>query len=191
MRVLSDSASAALIEAGQKAAEDTSKHRSSVLDDVAARAKKNKSLRKADIAALAFWKGMNAGAQWVPKFLDLKEKDVEKATAKAYKAANKSSLHVSEAAAKAYDALSELPGFENGDVLTSAVVLACAPKRMAIFDSSIEAGLKKADLELPAGPQKYADYLGLLREMRRDLKADGHDWTAHEVAAALSRLGRE
>lgn len=79
----------------------------------------------------------------------LPKQDVRDITAKAVAAVNDTSLSAPFAATAGRSALSPLPGFDSGDALASALLLAAVPARMAVSDRRSQAGLEILGYALP------------------------------------------
>ena len=162
-----------------------------VLLEVAARAASSGSLGKADLGALTAWKRLRADTPWMSRLMSMKDADVRGATARAVEQARNERLAVHEAGSAARSVLSELPGFRHGDALASAVCVAAAPSRMAIYDRRAHRGLRLVDLELDDRPGRYGRFLRLVEQCREELALQGYVWTAREVDLALYALGAE
>ncbi|WP_208295746.1 hypothetical protein [Paenarthrobacter nitroguajacolicus] len=120
-----------------------------VLNEVAERVRLAKSIGKADIGALLFWKRFRADTTWVRKLMTVPDDKVREVTEAAVTAVNDRQLSVPKAASAGRRALSALPGFESGDALASALLLAAAPERMAVYDRRAQQkGLKVLGLQL-------------------------------------------
>lgn len=160
-----------------------------VLTEVADRIRATASIGKADIGALLFWKRLRADTPWVRDLMTMQDLDVRAVTEKAVSAVNDVSLTVPKAASAGRGALSPLPGFETGDAFASALLLAAAPERMAVYDRRAQAGLETLGLTLSAAPGRYARYMELVEVLRSTAKRHGHDWSARDVDVALYWLG--
>ena len=87
-------------------------------------------------------------------------------------------------------ALSMVPGMRTGDAFPSALILAAAPDRMAVYDRRARKGLAMVCLPLRDGPGRYRRYMDLLEQCRIELAEQGAGiWTAREVDLALYWLG--
>ena len=149
------------------------------------------SLGKLDIGALVFWKRLRANTPWAEHLLDKSESDVRKVTAEAVRCARDESLSVPEAATQARQELADLPGFKTGDAVASALIVAAAPDRMAVYDKNAHAGLRKLGLELSDASGRYGRYMGLIEQLRAEVNATGRSWRARDVDLALYWLGRK
>ena len=114
-----------------------------VLKEAIGRSEEIGSLGKYDIGALVFWKRLQANTPWAAALLSLPDAEVRAVTAAAILAVRDPNLTAPEAAQRGRSALSELPGFRNGDALASAVLVAAAPDRMAIYDRRAHAALNE------------------------------------------------
>lgn len=160
-----------------------------VLVDVANRIKATASIGKADIGALLFWKRLRANTPWVSELMTMGDVEVRAVTAKAVSAVNDKLLPVPQAASDGRRALAELPGFKTGDALASALLLAAAPERMAVYDRRARAGLEAIGLTLSAKPGRYRRYMELVEDLRSTANRYGQTWTARDVDVALYWLG--
>jgi hypothetical protein len=160
-----------------------------VLTEVGGRIRATGSIGKADIGALLFWKRLRADTTWVRNLMATGERDVRAATKKAVSAVNDLSLPVPTAASAGRAALSPLPGFESGDALASALLLAAAPERMAVYDRRAQAGLETLGFALSAAPGRYARYMELVEGLRSMANRRGQTWSARDVDVALYWLG--
>lgn len=161
-----------------------------VLTEVAEKIRTTASIGKADIGALLFWKRLRADTPWVRELMTKPEQDVRAVTAKAVAAVNDQSLTVPEAASAGRGELSSLPGFKTGDALASALLLAAAPRRMAVYDDRAQAGLETLGLSLSAARGRYGRYMELVEDLRTTANMHGLAWTARDVDTALFWLGR-
>ena len=166
-------------------------HYDEVLDEVAGRCIETGSLGKLDIGALVFWKRLRANTPWAEHLLDKSESDVRKVTAEAVRCARDESLSVPEAARLARTKLVGLPGFQTGDAVASALIVAAAPDRMAVYDKNAHAGLRELGLELSNASGRYGRYMGLIEQLRAEVNATGRSWRARDVDLALYWLGGE
>lgn len=160
-----------------------------VLTDVASRIKATGSIGKTDIGALLFWKRLRANTPWVSDLMTMPEADVRAITAKAVSAVTDESLPVPQAASEGRRALVSLPGFKTGDALASALMLAAAPDRMAVYDRRARAGLQSLGLTLSSKPGRYRRYMELVEALRLTAARHEHNWTARDVDVALYWLG--
>ncbi len=160
-----------------------------VLIEVADRIRTTASIGKADIGALLFWKRLRADTTWVRELMTTPEQDVRAVTAKAVAAVNDESLTVPEAASAGRRELAALPGFKTGDALASALLLAAAPGRMAIYDDRAQTGLETLGLSLSAARGRYGRYMELVEDLRSTANLHRHAWTARDVDTALFWLG--
>lgn len=112
-----------------------------VLREVSSRAATEGSLGKADIGALVLWKRITAQAKWATDLMLTADADVRAATGAAHRYANDASVEIPDAGQAAREALRPLPGMGGTAALASAVLLALAPDRMAVWDRRVGAGL--------------------------------------------------
>ncbi|WP_426225115.1 hypothetical protein [Pseudarthrobacter sp. DSP2-3-2b1] len=160
-----------------------------VLDQVSDRIRDQGSIGKADIGALLFWKRLRADTSWVRELMALQDSEVRRVTEQAVLAANDSSLPVHRAAASARGALSPLPGFAKGDALASALLLAAAPQRMAVYDRRAHKGLDTLGLPLKNSAGRFGRYMELVEALRQTAARHGDVWSARDVDVALYWLG--
>ncbi|WP_237563334.1 hypothetical protein [Arthrobacter sp. H-02-3] len=160
-----------------------------VLTEVADRIRATASIGKADIGALLFWKRLRADTPWVRELMVKPETEVREITEKAVSAVTDMSLPVPKAASAGRAALSPLPGFKTGDALASALLLAAAPERMAVYDERAQTGLEALGLSLSPARGRYGRYMELVEEMRSTAGRYGHTWSARDVDTALFWLG--
>lgn len=160
-----------------------------VLTEIAERVREAGSIGKADVGALLFWKRLRADTIWATALLEMPEARVRELTGPAVKGVNDSSLSVPEAAVAGRKALSALPGFGSGDALASALLVAAAPHRMAIYDRRAQKGLKVIGLELSPSRGRYGRYMDLVESIRATAKWQSQEWTARDVDLALYTLG--
>jgi hypothetical protein len=156
-----------------------------VLNEVADRIHTDGSIGKADIGALLFWKRLRADTPWVSELMTWPEEKVREVTKGAVTAVNEGSLSVPDAASAARGALSPLPGFDTGDALASALLLAAAPGRMAVYDRRAQAGLEALGRTLSPARGRYGRYMALVEELRLLAQRNGHAWLARDVDVAL------
>jgi hypothetical protein len=160
-----------------------------VLTEVADRVQATASIGKADMGALLFWKRLRADTPWVRDLMKMRDLEVRAVTEQAVAAVNDLSLSVPKAASAGRSALSPLPGFEKGDAYASALLLAAAPLRMAVYDRRANAGLESLGRTLTAAPGRYKRYMEFVEDLRSIAKRHGHTWTARDVDVALYWLG--
>lgn len=160
-----------------------------VLYEVADRVRAIGSIGKADIGALLFWKRLRADTPWVSDLMTWPERKVREVTKDAVEAVINPSLTVSEAASAGRRALSELPGFDTGDAFASALLLAAAPQRMAVYDRRAQAGLEALGHQLSAARGRYGRYMTLVEDLRLLAKRNGHAWLARDIDVALYWIG--
>lgn len=160
-----------------------------VLNEVVVRIRGEGSIGKVDIGALLFWKRLRANTTWAPRLMTLEERNVRAVTKEAVRAVNNLSLSIPDAAAAGRRALSELSGFNNGDALASALLLAAAPERMAVYDKRAQTGLEALGRTLSRARGRYGRYMALVEELWLLAERKGHTWTARDVDVALYCLG--
>jgi hypothetical protein len=160
-----------------------------VLREVAGRIRATGSIGKSDIGALLFWKRLRANTPWVPKLMIMSDEDVRAVTEKAVIAVNDELLTVPEAASAGRSALVSLPGFKRGDAIASALLLAAAPERMAVYDERAQTALETLGFPLSTARGRYGRYMELVEFLRSAADSHGHAWSARDVDVALYWLG--
>lgn len=161
-----------------------------VLREVSCRAEETESLGKLDIGALLAWKRLRADTKWMRGLMATPETVVREHTGEAFRWAREPDLPTPEAAGRARSALSPLDGFRTGDALASAVCVALAPERLAVYDSRAHRGLELLGFSLSNKPGRYRTYMELVEQCRAELAGQGHEWSAREVDLALFQLGQ-
>lgn len=161
-----------------------------LLYEVADRIKDRGSIGKADIGALLFLKRLQANTPWAARLQLWPDVQVRDVTAAAVAAVTDSSVDTAEAARRGRAALSPLPGFLRGDALASALLLAAAPDRMAVYDRRAQAALGLLGLKLTSASGRYSRYMALVEHLRDEASSrTGRRWTARDVDLALYSLG--
>lgn len=123
------------------------------------------------------------------QLMSLPDLEVRAETRNAVEAVNNTTLSTPMAAVTGRRALSTLPGFKSGDAFASALLLATAPNRMAVYDSRAQRGLKKVNLKLTPARGRYGRYMELVEALQETAHHYGHAWTARDVDLALYSLG--
>jgi hypothetical protein len=178
-----------LVEARSEYGKAVSPAYDEVLWDVVHRVVETKSIGKADIGALLFWKRLRADTPWVARLHALADDEVRASTALAVDAVRDDRLALSEAARKGRRALAILPGFASGDALASALLLSAAPNRMAVYDRRAQRGLERLGLQLAVSPGRYGRYMELVETLVADVATMGKAWIPRDVDVALYWLG--
>lgn len=160
-----------------------------VLHETATRIAGVGSIGKTDIGALLFWKRLRADTPWVRQLMVMPDTDVREATARVVAAVRDTSVEVPAAAAAGRTALTALPGFTTGDAFASALLLAAAPDRMAVYDRRVQKALDMLGIELTARRGRYGRYMGIVEDLRDGLLQRGELWAARDVDMALFWLG--
>lgn len=117
------------------------------------------------------------------------DKEVREVTQKAVSAVNDLSLSVPDAASGGRRELASLPGFKRGDALASALLLAAAPERMAVYDERAQTGLESLGIMLSPASGRYGRYMAIVEGLRAAASRHGQTWTARDVDVALYWLG--
>lgn len=181
----------ALAAARQKCCAEMPEVYDETLRDVIVRATAAGSLGKSDLGALLLWKRIRVGA-WAKELLSMADKDVRDITGEAVVAARDPKVDVPDAARHARRALIKLPGARIGDAFPSAIIVAAAPDRMAVYDYHAHLGLWRLGLRLDEKPGLYARYMTLVEQCRAELREHGYgDWTAREIDLALFTCGED
>jgi len=158
-----------------------------VLYEISDRVRDRGSISKADIGALLLWKRLQANTPWARELSSMPDVDVRRITAVAVQAVCDLNTPIVDAAHAGRRALSSLPGFRNGDALASALLLAAAPERMAVYDRHAHTALRKLGIDLDDRPGRYGRYIAIIEEIR-----NGHPdgWTARDTDLALFAYGK-
>ncbi len=117
--------------------------------EVSERVEERGSVGKADIGALVLWKRMRADTKWARSLSLMTDAAVRQITGEAVTAVRDARLATPEAAGRGRAALGKLPGFARGDALASALLVAAAPNRMAVYDRRAQAGLEMLGGHVP------------------------------------------
>lgn len=177
-----------------KAAADHSRSSTAAYDEllaqVSARAEAARCLGKLDVGALAAWKRLRCDTPWMARLMSTSDSEVRQQTGLALTAARNEDVDVPTAANAARAALKPLHGMRGGgDALASAVCLAIAPERLAVYDRRARKGLTQVELYLTEGVGRYGRYMCLLEQCRSELAEQGHAWSARQLDLALYYLG--
>ncbi len=121
--------------------------------------------------------------------MNMPETEVRTATARAVDAVCDTDLPVPEAAQLGRQRLSSLPGFTTGDALASALLVAAAPDRMAVYDRRAQRGLELLGDSLSASRGRYGRYMCLVKELIDLAREHDRSWVARDVDLALYWLG--
>jgi hypothetical protein len=156
-----------------------------VLDEISARAASAGSMDKADIGALVLWKRITAQARWSRELMLTPDAFVRDVTRTAYQLANDAGVSIPEAGQAARDALRCLPGMGGTGALASALLLALAPSRMAVWDRRVGATLKALRLYPSGEPQFYGSYLSTTLALASEMASGEERYTPRDVDLAL------
>lgn len=178
-----------LVEARSAYEKAVSQAYDEVLWEVTERVAKTNSIGKADIGALLFWKRLRADTPWVAELHTLADEGVRAETTAAVAAVRDGRLPTPDAAREGRRALGALPGFAKGDALASALLLAAAPDRMAIYDRRAQKGLERIGLQLASSPGRYGRYIELIETLIGEVAKLGKKWVPRDVDLALYWLG--
>lgn len=188
--MVQDSAVDKLIAARCAYQRGVSRHYDEVLNEVIRSVESSGSVGKADIGALALWKRISASTRWASALLAEPDAEVRRTTTEVVALARNAAVPAPEAASDALACLAALPGFKTRGALASAVLLAAAPDRMAIYDRRARTGLRRIEHPLSGTKNIYRRYLETVEELRDQLLQHGYEWTARDVDKALYWLGR-
>ena len=190
MRLLDGKQLTRLITARQDVEEKVSHSYDEVLIEVARRIDDSGSIGKVDVGALLFWKRLQANTPWAGRLQAIPESRVREITRAAVEAVRDRSLDTPEAACRGRAALSPLPGLARGDALASALLLAAAPERMAVYDRRAQSALTMLGLRLSPAAGRYGRYMALVEHLRDEASVrDSRGWSARDVDLALYWLG--
>jgi hypothetical protein len=157
------------------------------LHEVAARVAQRECLSKADIGSLVLWKRITAQATWATRLQLISDVDVRRVTHTAYLHANDPALSTPAAGQAARNALWDLPGMGGTGSLSSALLLAMAPDRMAVWDRRVAQALTALGSHPDRGVNFYSRYLSTalaLAEQMSAVVAD-HIFAPRDVDVAL------
>lgn len=180
-----------LTQAHERYTSDTSEYYDEVLEEVTERFAAVGSLGKADIGSLLIWKRLRADTKWAMNLMNTSDQEVRAVTKKVFECANDEILSVPKAAREARRALSSLSGFTTGDALASAVIVAAAPQRMAIYDRRAHEGLALLNIKLANSRGRYSRYMNEVYGLIQHFAAHGETWTARKIDQALFTLGNQ
>ncbi|MDQ7802668.1 hypothetical protein Q5425_02920 [Amycolatopsis sp. A133] len=160
-----------------------------VLLEVAERVRAEGSIGKSDIGALLLWKRLRADTPWARRLMSMPDLEVRATTARVVDAVHNPHASTPAAAREGRRLLTSLPGFTTGDALASAVLVAAAPHRMAVYDKRAHRGLELLGEILPSSAGRYGRYMELIDALL--VLAHRHDgtWLARDVDLALYWLG--
>ena len=161
-----------------------------VLSEVAARVSTAGSIGKSDIGALLLWKRLRADTLWVRRLMSMPDTEVRAVTAQAVHAVCDTDVPVPEAARQGRQLLSSLPGFTTGDALASALLVAAASDRLAVYDRRAQRGLELLGDTLTSFPGRYGRYMYVVQNMLELAHEHQRPWIARDVDLALYWLGR-
>lgn len=112
--------------------------------------------------------------------------EVRAVTGKAWALANDESLPGPDAGLAAFRELRKLPGLGGTGALASAVLVACAPDRMAVWDRRVSSTLQAMGRRPEFGTGFYGRYLEELDRLIQDELGgeDQRSWTRRDVELA-------
>lgn len=146
-----------------------------VLHEVSHRASAKGSLGKADIGALVMWKRITAQARWTTKLLLTPDREVRAITEQAYAKANDNTFDAPEAGQAGRLVLLGLAGMGGTGALASAVLLALAPDRMAVWDRRVGTSLSALGRHPGPAAGSYGRYLTTLTALANEMNASAHE----------------
>lgn len=161
-----------------------------VLVEVSERISASGSIGKSDIGALVLWKRIQANTKWAGRLMRMPDTEVRAVTRPAVDAVRDLNVAVPEAAGQGRRLLAALPGFTTGDALASALLVAAAPDRMAVYDRWAHAGLTVLGERLTSAPGRYSRYMTLIEKYLTTAHQHDPAWLARDVDLALFWLGR-
>ena len=157
-------------------------------DEVSHRINQRGHLTKADIGALVCWKRLNASTRWAANLMATPERDVIEITSLMVDAV-RSTDSTPVAARSARGALSELPGFRTGDALSSALISATDPHRMAVYDRRAHRALTLLGFTLTNDRGRYSRYMTIVCSLQAECARLGRTVGAHDLDVALFHIG--
>lgn len=160
-----------------------------VLVEVSARVSALGSIGKSDIGALVLWKRIQANTRWAARLMSTPDREVRAVTRQAVDAVRDLHVPVSEAAGRGRRLLATLPGFTTGDALASALLVAAAPNRLAVYDRRAHTGLTMLGESLTSTPGRYRRYMDLIEKLLNTARQHDETWIARDVDLALFWLG--
>lgn len=123
------------------------------------------------------------------RLMSTAETEVCTVTARAVEVVCDTAVPVPEAARVGRRLLSSLPGFTTGDALASALLVAAAPDRMAVYDQRAQRGLELLGDSLSSSRGRYGRYMHLIEELLELAHQHDRSWIARDVDLALYWLG--
>lgn len=165
----------------------TSPYYDEVLNEVAARTAHTGSIGKADIGALVLWKRVRSDS--LKRLLTIPDLDVRAVTANMVAAATSTDNTIGEAASSARAALTVLPGFNHGDALASALIVAANPPRFAVYDKRAHNALTQLGIVLTTARGCYSRYMKIIAQIVEESATRPDTWTPRRVDLALFTLG--
>ena len=110
--------------------------------------------------------------------MSLPDLEVRTSTARAVAAVCDERVPTPAAAFQGRRLWSSLPGFTTGDALASAVPVAAAPHRMAVFDQRAHHGLELLGETLSSSPGRYGRCMQLIDDLLTLAHQHDHTWIA-------------
>lgn len=148
---------------------------------------------KLEIGALTAWKRLRADTRWMKALMSTPDEEVRSITRQAVAAARDATLEIPESAARARKALLELDGCRRGTALPSAMLLAAAPTRMAVYDRRAQTAIDRLEGVSISGAQGfYRGYMSLVVRLMDEVNSSGRvptPWVPRDVDMALYELG--
>lgn len=172
LRQVTSAVGALLVRAWRQQTEgESAKIYDEVLYTVAARAVAEGSLGKAEIGALVVWKRITAQTRWASLLMFRPDSVVRAITRVAFDHANDTSSSIPQAGQAARSALWDLPGMRGTGALASAVLLALAPARMAVWDRRAATTLTALGMHPRSGAGFYGRYLATTLDLTALMEA--------------------
>ena len=147
------------------------------------------SLGKLDVAGMVLWKRLQANTPWVSQFHTWPENKVRTVTEAAVGKVRDESHPLPVAAREGRAALSPLPGFRKADALASAVLVAAAPQRMAVYDARVQSALDHLGLKLTSASGRYGRYMAIVEQLTHAANNRGLVWVPRDIDLAPFWLG--
>lgn len=163
------------------------------LREVASRAAERQYLSKADIGSLVLWKRITAQSTWATRLQVMPDREVARITGDAYAHTHNLALSIPQAGQAARYALWHLPGMRGTGALSSALLLAMNPDRMAVWDRRVAAALVALGCHPRRGTDFYARYLHVTLDLAERMHAANPDrsFVPRDVDVSLYTLAAD
>lgn len=162
-----------LLEACETSSEGSSRFYDEVLLEVSRRAREEGAIGKVEIGALIAWKRLNASTPWVRNLMLMPESQVREVTGKTWSIANDQARSIPDAGGASREILFDVPGCGRTatGAFASAVLVALAPNRMAVWDRRARLALEATGVVAMGRRITYRDYLQILIELAAEMKS--------------------